>query len=120
MRQQFVQCASLIVLKLQYLDYRYRTVAVGVEPFECIPDSIIRLESLRHLIGGVRNSGTQRTDYSGDSRIDRRKHSSLPFFGLRVRLPNNRGVGLIDAAIFVGSDSGLRRHAMHDECVLTQ
>src|SRR5207237_6753928 len=60
------------------------------------------------------------TDYSRNSRIDGRKHLSLSFLGLRVGPPNNGGVGLIDAAIFVGGYSGLCRHATHDECVLTQ
>ena len=120
MRQQLVQGASLIAIELHYLRNRYRSISVGVEALERIPDSIIRLESLRDLVGGVGAFGTQRTDYSGNSRIDGRKHLSLSFFGLRVELPNNGGVALIDAAIFVGGYSGLCRHATHDESVLTQ
>src|SRR5947208_15494013 len=106
MRQQLVQGASLIAIELHYLRNRYCSISVGVEPLERIPDSIIRLKSLRDLVGGVGAVGTQRTDYSGNSRIDGREHLPLPVFGLRVRLPNNRGVSLFDPAISAAAYAG--------------
>ena len=59
LRQQFVQRAGLIAIEFHYLRNRHRSISVGVEPFERILSSIICLESLRDLVGGVWNPGTQ-------------------------------------------------------------